>query len=221
MRPSRGAIDVALNLISTGEPFQVRIAGLDEEHVEALVAECESNPGALPPVVLTPRDSANGIVYYIVDGHHEVEAQQRAGRDRVRAIVLNLSDDEALDLAWDRNRANAKNLSFQDRVAHFHRLRNRQPPSPKGDIARICGLSRSTIWRLDNDVSRKQRPCVSPIVKYLRRIAFDPVAWDTAATAAGEVRGAIPEGDLDKFAQSLGDSALAALAVAEELGFSP
>ena len=34
-----------------------------------------------------------------MDGHHEVEAQQRAGRDRVRAIAFNLSDDEALDLA--------------------------------------------------------------------------------------------------------------------------
>jgi predicted DNA-binding transcriptional regulator AlpA len=213
-------MDIALNLISTDEPFQVRIDGLDENHVEALVAECDLNPGALPPVVLTSREGANGTVYYIVDGHHEVEAQQRTGRDRVSAIVLNLGDDEAIDLAWDRNRRNAKNLSFEDRVAHFDRLRKRQPPLPKGEIARICGLSRSTLWRLDNDVSRKQCPQVSSIVRYLRRIAFDPTGWDSAEVAAQEVRDAIKDGDLNNFAQSLGSSSLAALAVAEELGFS-
>ena len=210
MRPLPGAIDVALNLISTDEPFQVRIGGLDEEHVETLVAECESNPGGLPLVVLTPRDSANGLIYYIVDGHHEVEAQQRAGRDRVSAIVLNLSDDEALDLAWERNRANAKNLSFEDRAAHYDRLRSRQPPIPKGDIARICGLSRTSIWRLEN-VSRKQRPSVSPIVRYLRRIAFDPIGWDSPEVAAREVRSALKEDDFKISRRAWGESALAAL----------
>jgi transcriptional regulator with XRE-family HTH domain len=213
-------MDIALQLISTDEPFQVRTAGLDEDHVESLVAACESNLEALPPVVLTPRESANGVVYYIIDGHHEVEAQQHAGRDRVNAVVLNLSDDEAIDLAWARNLRNAKNLSFEDRAAHFDRLRNRQPSLPKKDLARICGLSRSTIWRLDNDVSRKQRPAVSPIVRFLRRIAFGPVGWDSAEMAAQEVRDAIKADDLLNFAQSLGDSALAALVVAEELGFS-
>jgi hypothetical protein len=215
-----GAIDIALALISPDEPFQVRVKGLDEDHVEALVAECESNSTSLPPVVLARRETAEGVTYFIVDGHHEVEAQYRAGRDRVSAAVVDLTDKDAIDLAWDRNRQNSKNLTLEDRVAHFERLRKRQPPIPKGEIARICGLSRSTIWRLENDVSRKQRPPVDPIVRYLRRVAFEPVEWASTKAAAQVVRDAIPEDDLDNFAQSLGDSALAALDVAEELGFS-
>ncbi|HEY1866747.1 MAG TPA: ParB N-terminal domain-containing protein [Candidatus Cybelea sp.] len=214
-------VTVPIDAIAMDDPFQVRVNGLDEDHVEAIVAECESGPGILPPVVLTRRQTPSGVVHYIVDGHHEVEAQRRAGRPTVQAIVVDLDDDAAIDLAWERNRRNGRPLSVPDRVAHYHRLRQRYQSMPKAEIVRICGLSRTTIWRLDNDVSGKQRPYVSPIVRYLRRVAFDPAAWDSAETAAREVRGTIEEADLDKFAQSLGDSALAALAVAEELGFSP
>lgn len=214
-------VTVSIDAIATDDPFQVRVNGLDEDHVEAIVAECESGTGILPPIVLTRRQTSSGVVHYIVDGHHEIEAQRRAARPTVQAIVVDLNDDGAIDLAWERNRQNARPLSVPDRVAHYHRLRQRQPPLSKAAIISICGLSRTTIWRLDNNVSRKQRPYVSPIVKYLRRVALDPVAWDSAEAAAGEVRGAVQEGDLDNFAQSLGDSALAALAVAEELGFSP
>ena len=155
-----------------------------------------------------------------MDGHHEVEAQRRAGRPTVQAIVVELSDDDAFDLAWARNRRNSKALALKDRLGHAKRLGQRQPPIPKGDIARICGLSRSTLWRLQNDVSRKQPASASPIVAYLRRIALDPTGWDSVEEAAREVRAVLSNEDLNDFAQRLGDSALAALAVAEELGFS-
>jgi hypothetical protein len=211
--------DVPIDSICMTDPFQVRVKGLDEDHVETLVAECESGLGVLPSVVLAGRQTPDGVVHYVLDGHHEVEAQRRAGRDYVRAVVLDLTDEEAIDLAWDRNRRNAKNLSLDDRIAHFERLRERQPPIPKGELARICGLSRSTIYRLSNDVSRKHPGSGNPIVVYLRRIALDPVGWETADHAAREIRRAIPKNDLDDFVARLGDAALAALAVAEQLGF--
>jgi len=215
-----GAIDIAIDLISAEEPFQVRVDDLDENHVETLVAECEHG-GSLPPVVLARRETAEGLIYYIVDGHHEVEAMTRADHDRVSAIVLdNLTDEQALDLAWDRNRQNSKNLTLEDRIAHCDLLMQRRPPIPKSELARICGLSRTTIWRLQNRVSRKQRAPINPVVAYLRRVARDPVGWASPQDAAAEVRAAISDDDLDSFAQRLGNSALAALDVAEELGFS-
>ena len=79
-------LNVPVNSISSDELFQIRVGGLDEGHVEALVAECESGSRALPPVVLVPRTSESGLLYYIVDGHHEVEAQRRSGRDHIHAI---------------------------------------------------------------------------------------------------------------------------------------
>jgi hypothetical protein len=221
MTPLPGAIDIAAALISVEEPFQVRVNGLDEDHVEALVAEYEADPCSLPPAVLARRETAEGPIYYIVDGHHEVEAITRAGRDRVNAVVLdNLTDEQAIDLAWERNRQNSKNLSFDDRMAHAQRLQQRQPRLSDAEIAQICGISRSTAWRLSNNVSRKQREPANPVVAYLRRLALAPVEWASPKDAAAEVRAAISDDVLDSFAQRLGDSALAALDVAEELGFS-
>lgn len=220
MRPVPEPINVLLREISRNEPYQVRIDCLDEDHVDALAVQCGEDPYSLPPVYLNRRDTPDGVAYFIIDGHHEVEAHDRAGLQTVRAYVEELDDDDAIDLAWNRNGRNSKNLTLRDRIAHAQRLGCRRPRIPDAEIARICGISRTTAWRHSGDVSRKQKASPHPIVAYLHRIAFDPIAWETAGDAAREIRRATAKDDLDDFSQRLGDAALAALAVAEELGFS-
>jgi hypothetical protein len=220
VRPLPEAVDVPLSEISRGEPYQIRVGRLDRDHLEALVVQCKENPASLPPVYLNRTDSANPAKYFVIDGHHEVEAHDRAGLAMVCAFVEELNDEQAIDLAWDRNSRNSKNLSLRDRIAHARRLSCRRPRIPAAEIARICGISRTTVWRHSGGVSGKQKATPHPIIAYLRRVALDPIEWDTADHAVREVRRAIPKDDVDDFAQRLGDAALATLAVAEELGFS-
>ena len=88
--------DIELDAISDfkDHPFHIN---LDEDMVK-LIESIEVN-GQLMPVLVRP--SKNG--YEMISGHRRKYAMQKLGYQKVKAIVKNLNDDEAIILMVDSN----------------------------------------------------------------------------------------------------------------------
>jgi uncharacterized ParB-like nuclease family protein len=111
--------------MSTGTKIRVvdiivapaRMRKLRADVVDSL-AESISAQGLLQPIVLRPRGTTN---YWLVAGHHRLEAVRQCGHDRIRAVILDgLDADQALLAEIDENLVRA-DLSPAERALHVGR----------------------------------------------------------------------------------------------------
>jgi N6-adenosine-specific RNA methylase IME4 len=94
-----------------------RMRRLRPEVVEELAASIAAQ-GLLQPIVLRPRGPAN---YWLVAGHHRLEAVRKCGHDCIRAVILDgLDADRALLAEIDENLIRA-DLSPAERALHIGR----------------------------------------------------------------------------------------------------
>lgn len=171
-----------------------------------------SDPNCWPPLVV----AKDGEGYLGIDGFARWSVANELGLVAVNARVEPMPDD-VRQRAFELNQHGFP-LTLAQRRAHAAYLRERYKNRSDRDIARTCGLSPTTVGKLDAEPTQgRARP--NRVVRHLERIAFDGIEWGEPREAADEVRRAIDDDELDEFAQELGLGALNALAIAEELGF--
>lgn len=92
----------------------MRVAGLDKRHVKVLEQAILAGDD-LPPIKV----AKVGKAHYVVDGHHRLEAADRAGLSVIWADVAPMSLGEAKDFALLANTRHGKNLKPRDKARIF------------------------------------------------------------------------------------------------------
>ncbi len=112
-KPAIANIGVADIVVSRDRMRKLRSEKVTE------IAESVAAQGLLQPIVLRPRGSAS---YWLVAGHHRLEAVRQCGHDRIRAVILDgLDADEALLAEIDENLVMRADLSPAERALHIGR----------------------------------------------------------------------------------------------------
>jgi ParB family chromosome partitioning protein len=114
---------------------------IDEEGIEALARSIAEN-GLLQPIVVR-RDSNRAGAFEIVAGERRWRATQRVGLSRIPAIVLNLSDVQALELGLLEN-LQREDLTALELAQGYQRLMSDFGHSQES-LARKLAKSRSHI----------------------------------------------------------------------------
>jgi ParB family chromosome partitioning protein len=138
---SQGVAYISLALI-TNNAKQPRTEFKEEELKE--LSESIKTKGVILPLVLRPiTETAHGARYEIVAGERRWRASQMAGLTEVPAIVRNLSDTEALEIAIIEN-VQRQNLSPIEEARAYQRLHDEFGLS-QNDIAERVGKDRATV----------------------------------------------------------------------------
>lgn len=121
--------------------------GHSEEHIRYL-SKCLGSGVKLDPVSVV----AFGNQWYLVDGHHRLEAYRRQGITTsipVKALQSDLRGTERIGWAVDQslaeNRKNRLNLTTSDRLDAAWRLTLADTERSKKEVANHCGVGTSTI----------------------------------------------------------------------------
>lgn len=118
-------------------PFQPRTK-FDEESLEAL-SESIKNQGVLQPILVRPKNGK----YEIVAGERRWRAAQKAGLNMVPAIVKEIEDKDALEIALIEN-LQRENLSPIEEAAGYEKLQQEYGYKQE-QLAERIGKSRSYI----------------------------------------------------------------------------
>ncbi|MCC5611825.1 ParB/RepB/Spo0J family partition protein [Nostoc sp. CHAB 5834] len=116
--------------------------GLDEQRVQGLVDNLKNNPLTTPVVV---RKLADGS-YELIAGHHRTEAFVRLERDEIRAIVVDLSDDEVKKVVFYDNLL-APSLSAYQKYLGFS-FRMKDGNLTQAEVAEEAGVSQSIVSKI-------------------------------------------------------------------------
>lgn len=121
---------------------QYQTRRLDKGKVEELVANLAVNPLGTP---ITVRRRADGL-FEMVTGHHRVEAYRVLKREKIAAILVDLTDDEAERIVFYDNLL-APSLCDYERFLGFQARKKRHGLSDQA-LAEEAGVSRSLVQAL-------------------------------------------------------------------------
>jgi ParB family chromosome partitioning protein len=128
------------------DPHQPRSAMGD---LEDLVASIRSK-GVLEPILVRPRpdlegeeDPASGVLYRIISGERRYRASQEAGLYEVPVIEMDVSEQEALEIALIENLQRKDLTPFEE--AEGYRMLAEQYQYTHEEIADSVGKSRSVV----------------------------------------------------------------------------
>lgn len=119
-------------------PFQPR-ADFNEEEIASL-AESLKRQGVLQPVVVRP---AEGGLYELVAGERRWRASQKAGLDRIPAVVREVDDRRMLEMALVEN-LQRRDLNPIEKARAFRRLIELNSWTQE-EVADAVGLGRPTV----------------------------------------------------------------------------
>ncbi len=132
----RGLAEIALTLIDPN-PFQPRTE-LPESGLEELANSIRTS-GILQPILIRPA----GERYQLIAGERRWRAAGRAGIETVPAVVRNIPDEEALELALTENLLREQLNPLE--VAHAYDQLQKKFHLTHEQIAERLGVNRSTV----------------------------------------------------------------------------
>ncbi len=109
-------MEIPLSQISDfpNHPFKVKM----DESMSDLVESVKSY-GVLSPVIVRPKDNGE---YEMIAGHRRKKASELAGKDNIKCIVQDVSDDEAIILMVDSNLQREQLLPSEKAFAYKMKL---------------------------------------------------------------------------------------------------
>ncbi len=114
-----GLVDLDVNKIQSGQ-YQPR-KSFDEGELGELAASIAQN-GVMQPIVVRPiKSDVDGVDYEIIAGERRWRASKRIGLDSVPAIIREMTDQQALELALVEN-IQRENLSALEEAAGYQQL---------------------------------------------------------------------------------------------------
>ncbi len=139
--PTEKVIEVPMAKLAMDPAMQVRVGGLEAEHVAALAEALDS----LPPITVVRQGSR----FLVEDGLHRIAAHQNAGREKIKARVVEApADGDLYAAAFEANALHGKALTLRDKEAFAAHLLTTSPDTPNMQVASRAGLSPSTVQKI-------------------------------------------------------------------------
>jgi ParB/RepB/Spo0J family partition protein len=130
-------VEVELSQIDLeNDPYQFRFKASPGDLIASL-----KTLGQQDPIILTGKSAP----YKIVDGHRRIKAFQKLGWEKIKAIVRQLTTEDASTISFVRN-VKRKNLSLMEKanaIYEYHENKSKTVP----DIAELLGVSERQIKR--------------------------------------------------------------------------
>ena len=141
---------ISTDLLKT--KFQLRVAGLEQELVQEYAEAMADGYGAFPPVAVAKIDGE----YFVIDGHHRLEAARRNGIEEVPCQTVTNDRDTALFQAFARNTKQGLRFSKADREHAICLMLKEFWDRSDRWIAAHIGVNNSTISRHRNRMLEEQ-----------------------------------------------------------------
>ena len=137
-------MEIPLSQISDfpNHPFKVK---MDESMSD--LDESVKSYGVLSPVIVRPKDNGE---YEMIAGHRRKRASELAGKDSIKCIVQNVTDDEAIILMVDSNLQREQLLPSEKAFAYKMKLDAMKRQGFRSDLT-----SATPLQKFDNKTSRE------------------------------------------------------------------
>ena len=131
-------MEIPLSQISDfpNHPFKVKM----DESMSDLVESVKSY-GVLSPVIVRPKDNGE---YEMIAGHRRKRASELAGKDNIKCIVKNVTDDEAIILMVDSNLQREQLLPSEKAFAYKMKLDAIKRQGKRTDLTSVPVAQKST-----------------------------------------------------------------------------
>jgi len=140
---SNSLLELEVNKIRSGQ-YQPR-KSFEESELGELAASIAQN-GVMQPIIVRPIDVEGEVKYEIIAGERRWRASKRIGLDSVPAIIREMSDQQALELALVEN-VQREDLSALEEAAGYSQL-IQEFSYTQEQLAGAVGKSRSHIANL-------------------------------------------------------------------------
>lgn len=119
---------IPINKISDfpNHPYKVR----DDEEMEDMTKSIKEM-GVLHPVLVRPKQNGE---YEMISGHRRKQASQKAGKTEIRAIVREMTDEEATIIMVDSNKQREKVLPSEKAFAYKMKLDAMKRQGQRNDL---------------------------------------------------------------------------------------
>ena len=149
-------MEIPLSQISDfpNHPFKVKM----DESMSDLVESVKSY-GVLSPVIIRPKDNGK---YEMIAGHRRKKASELAGKDSIKCIVQDVTDDEAIILMVDSNLQREQLLPSEKAFAYKMKLDAMKRQGYRSDLTyspvdnKLKGLTSAKQISKDNGDSQPQ-----------------------------------------------------------------
>ena len=131
-------MEIPLSQISDfpNHPFKVKM----DESMSDLVESVKSY-GVLSPVIVRPKDNGE---YEMIAGHRRKRASELAGKDNIKCIVQDVTDDEAIILMVDSNLQREQLLPSERAFAYKMKLDAMKRQGKRTDLTSVPVAQKST-----------------------------------------------------------------------------
>lgn len=138
-----GLREISLTVIRSGK-FQPR-SRFDEQYIKEL-SESIAKSGVMQPIVVRPIEGESGTKYEIIAGERRWRAAKQAGEITIPAIIRDVSDQQALELALVEN-IQRQDLTPLEEARGYQRLMDEFSYTQE-ELSNTVGKSRSHIANL-------------------------------------------------------------------------
>lgn len=131
-------MEIPLSQISDfpNHPFKVKM----DESMSDLVESVKSY-GVLSPIIVRPKDNEE---YEMIAGHRRKKASELAGKDSIKCIVQDVTDDEAIILMVDSNLQREQLLPSEKAFAYKMKLDAMKRQGRRTDLTSVPVAQKST-----------------------------------------------------------------------------
>ena len=192
-----GETDIRLNLIDSfpNHPYHV----FDDEDMKELTASIEAN-GLLNPVIL--RNKADGR-YELISGHRRKRAYEILKIKKIRAIIVDVGDDEAIIMMVDSNCQRSKILPSEKAFSYKMKLEAIKRQGKRNDLT--CAQLKGTImtYRSINilDAIEQIGESAAQVARYIRLTELIPELLDFVDKGRMKMQPAVELSYLDEESQ--------------------
>ena len=138
-----GLRELSLNSVQSGK-FQPR-SNFDEQYIKEL-ADSITKSGIMQPIIVRPIEASGGAKYEIIAGERRWRAAKLAGEITIPAIIRDVDDQQALELALIEN-VQRQDLNALEEGKGYQRLMDEFSYTQE-ELSKTLGKSRSHIANL-------------------------------------------------------------------------
>ena len=159
-----GETDIRLNLIDSfpNHPYHV----FDDEDMTELTASIETN-GLLNPVIV--RSKADGR-YELISGHRRKRAYEILRIKKIRAIIVDVTDDEAIIMMVDSNCQRSKILPSEKAFSYKMKLEAIKRQEKRNDLT--CAQLEHKSKKSREIVGEQNGESVAQVARYIRLMSI-------------------------------------------------
>lgn len=188
-----GETDIRLNLIDSfpNHPYHV----FDDEDMKELTASIEAN-GLLNPVIV--RNKADGR-YELISGHRRKRAYEILKIKKIRAIIVDVGDDEAIIMMVDSNCQRSKILPSEKAFSYKMKLEAIKRQGKRNDLT--CAQLEHKSKKSREIVGEQIGESAAQVARYIRLTELIPELLDFVDKGRMKMQPAVELSYLDEESQ--------------------